>query len=401
MLAISAAGRAFAACVEPGEPIAAVPWAQQMLGPDRVWPFGRGQSIRVAVLDSGVDASHKQLAGAVQAGFDAVAGSGPADTDCLGSGTQVAGVIAARPAAGTGFVGIAPSATIVPVRVVSEQGVGTPIAEPAALAAGVDSAVTTGVSVIVVSAVAYEPSDALRAAIERAERMGVIVVAAVGDLGDDNASNPTPYPAAYDTVIGVGAIGISGERWRGSQHGGYVDLVAPGADVVSSQARGGLTVVNGTGVAAGFVGATAALVRGRRGHGQQVPPSEIRRALLATAMARVGGDAYGRGVVNPYAAVTDRQAVNTPAPLPDLVRPTEESSTALARSRTVAAYGALIAGGAVLLVLLTALAVPRGRKRFWRATLARRQPHEAEATEPAPPAQLFDDPSEPQPSSRR
>ena len=82
-------------CVEAGPTVAEVPWGQRMLGPERVRPFSTGGGEIVAVLDSGVDATHPQLKDRVLEGFDAVAGSGPANRDCLGTGTQVAGVIGA------------------------------------------------------------------------------------------------------------------------------------------------------------------------------------------------------------------------------------------------------------------------------------------------------------------
>src|SRR5262249_9647275 len=71
-------------CAEPGQEFKSVPWQQQMLAPSRVWPLTRGGGTTVAVLDSGVDAAHPRLAGRVSPGFDALAGSGAANTDCLG-----------------------------------------------------------------------------------------------------------------------------------------------------------------------------------------------------------------------------------------------------------------------------------------------------------------------------
>ena len=221
-------------CAEPGEPVAAVPWAQQLLGPQQVWSFSRGGGVTVAVLDSGVDAGHPQLRGEIGAGFDAVAGGGRADNDCLGTGTQVAGVIAAWETGGVGFVGLAPNVSIVPIRVVDADG-GDPVAAPAVLARGVRAAVERGADVIAAPVVSYTDAPELRAAVSDALRDGVVIVAAAGDLGDAPGGGPTSYPAAYDGVIGVGAIAESGLRWPKSQVGRYVDVVAPGADVVTLQ----------------------------------------------------------------------------------------------------------------------------------------------------------------------
>jgi type VII secretion-associated serine protease mycosin len=374
-------------CAEAGEVIRNVPWPQQMLGPQRVWPFSRGSGIKVAVLDSGVDANHPQLAGHVEPGFDAVAGSGTADSDCLGTGTQVAGVIGARQASSVGLVGVAPAVRILPIRVLADQRSGA-LADPGVLARGINAAVDRGADVIAISTITYTNSPALQSAVSNAESHGVILVAAVGDRGSD-ADSPTPYPASYSGVIGVGAIGQSGDRWSESQHGRYVDLVAPGAEVLTLQRAGGMTVASGTGVACGFVAGVAALVRAKRG--QDTPAYKIRQLLLATAVPAAGAEEYGHGVVNPYAAVNDQVAKTSPTPLPALVRPTHQASSAWARSRELAITGTLIAVGAVLVVLVLAVALPKGRRRFWRSALAPPPRQTEELDEPGPPVLLFDE----------
>ena len=124
-------------CAPVGEPFQAVPWSQRMVAAERVWPFTQGRGVTVAVLASGVDAGHPRLAGRVREGFDAVAGAGPADTDCIGLGTQVAGVIAARRSPEGGFAGVAPQARILPVRVVDGRPSSNLVAEPEVLASGI------------------------------------------------------------------------------------------------------------------------------------------------------------------------------------------------------------------------------------------------------------------------
>lgn len=376
-------------CAAAGEEIRAVSWPQEMLGLQRVWQFSRGGGVTVAVLDSGVDAGHPQLAGRVEPGFDAVAGSGRADNDCLGTGTQVAGVIAARQVDSVGFAGVAPSVRILPIRVIGDQSSGGAVADAGVLARGIKAAVDLGADVIVVSTVTYTDTPALQGAVSNAVDRGVIVVAAVGDRGDDSGGNPSPYPATYPAVIGVGAIDQGGARWSKSQHGTYVDLVAPGAEVITLQRAGGMTTADGTGVAAGFVAGAAALVRARRGAG--TPASKIRQLLSATALPAASPEEYGKGVVNPYAAVNDQVAKNSRAPLPALVRPSHEGSSAWERSRELAIDGTLIGVGAVVVVLLLAVALPKGRRRFWRSGLAAAPPQTAETDEPSPPVLLFDE----------
>ncbi|MCW6010065.1 S8 family serine peptidase, partial [Micromonospora sp. CPCC 205371] len=182
-------------CADPGQVYTPVPWQQQMLGPDRVWPFTQGGGVTVAVLSSGVDAGHPQLAGQVSQGFDAVANSGRADNDCLGLGTQVAGVIAARQVSSIGFAGVAPRVTILPIRVIGDRGSGGAVAEPAILARGINAAVQRGANVIAVAAVSYTDSPALQGAVANAIGNGVVVVAGAGDAGRGRGGGPPPGPA--------------------------------------------------------------------------------------------------------------------------------------------------------------------------------------------------------------
>ncbi|BCB87920.1 S8 family serine peptidase [Phytohabitans suffuscus] len=374
-------------CAEPGPTVSEVPWAQRMLGPERVRPFTRGGNFVVAVLDSGVDAGHPQLGGRVLAGFDAVAGSGPADDDCLGTGTQIAGVIGARQEQSVGFIGLAPDVTILPIRVIAERIGSGNGAEPQVLARGIDEAVERGASVIAVTTITYSDSPVLQGAVANAISKGVVVVAAAGDLGDQRGAIPPPYPAAYDGVVGVGAIRESGVLWGKSQQGEYVDVVAPGENVLTLSRAGGMAVANGTAVATGFVAATAVLVRSRRGvmDGQ----GGIGRQIERTAVPSPGGSGYGSGVVDPYAAVTARLAAVSPEPLPDLPALSSGESPAWARARDVAMIGTAIAVAAVLVVLVFAVVMPRGRRRFWRTAVAPAPTQEAEPEEPGPPVQLF------------
>jgi type VII secretion-associated serine protease mycosin len=376
-------------CVDPGQPVTSIPWAQQMLGPERVWPFVRGDGLTIAVLDSGVDRNHPQLKGRVQQGFDAVAGSGRADDDCLGTGTQVASVIAAGQVSGVGFAGVAPGVAILPVRVIVERGSAGGVTTAAILAKGINVAVERGADVIAVSVITYQDSPALRDAVQAAGRKGVVVVAAVGDLGDPNGANPPPYPADYEGVIGVAAVGESGVRWSKSQHGDYVDIVAPGVDVIASQRVGGMTLATGTGIAIGFVAATVALIRDARG--SEASATSVKQILLATAVGSGPDQQYGRGLVNPYGAVTERLARRSPTPLPAMARPAEAGTSIWASSRDLALIGTVVGLAAVILVAAVAIALPRGRRRFWRPAMAAAPPHADEPEEPGPPVQLFDE----------
>jgi subtilisin family serine protease len=190
-----------------------------------------------------------------------------------------------------------------------------------------------------------------------------VIVAAAGNRFEDG--NPVPYPAAYDGVIGVGAIGIDGRRVAGSQVGPYVDLVAPGAQVTTAALPRGLAVQDGTSFAAPFVAATAALLRQ---YHPRLTAAQVATRLIATADPAPGGppsQEYGAGLLNPYRAVADRvgdpAAPAAPARTPP---PSSAATNGAERSRALTLAGGGLA--AACLVALAALIGPRGRRRRWR-----------------------------------
>ena len=371
------------------------PWAQQMLGADRAWLFTRGAGERIALLDSGVDAAQAQFDGHVEDGFDAVANSGAANTDCLGTGTEVAGVMVGQSIGPNGFYGAAPGARVVPVRVVTTQNNGSPALSPAVLARGIQWAVGQHVDVICVSVGLYVDDPAVAQAVASAVSAGIPVIAAVGDHGGANDANPKPFPAAYPDVLGVGAMDQTGARWANSAHGDFVDLTAPGANVLTTWRGAGLVSANGTGLAAGFVAATAALVNSRWGVGGR----QAEEQLLATALPAAGGPDsadFGVGVVNPYGAVTELASRAGPAAPPSFAAHTpsqaeKDWAATWAASHRLATLLAASAIALALLVLVVALAIPRARRRSWRPALAPRPVDVPEPDEPPPPALLFEE----------
>ena len=371
------------------------PWAQQMLGADRAWLFTRGAGERIALLDSGVDAAQAQFAGHIEDGFDAVANSGAANTDCLGTGTEVAGVMVAQSVGANGVYGIAPGATVVPVRVVTTQTNGSPALSPTVLARGIQWAVGQHVDVICVSVGLYIDDPAVEQAVASAVSAGITVIAAVGDHGGVNDANPKPYPAGYPDVLGVGAVDQTGARWANSAYGNFVDLTAPGANVLTTWRGAGLVSANGTGLAAGFVAAAAALVGSRWG----VAGQRVEEQLLATALPAAGGPnsaEFGVGVVNPYGAVTELASQAGPAAPPSFAAHTPSQAerdwaATWAASHRLATLLAASALALALLVLVVALAIPRARRRSWRPALAPRPVDVPEPDEPPPPALLFEE----------
>lgn len=284
----------------------AVPWAQKQLAPERVWPISTGAGITVAIVDSGVDGATPQLAGAsVLPGVDVTAEDRPpADNDCYGHGTFVAGIIAAQAQPGTGFAGVAPGVTILPIRCATSVGDDGPgVLTPERMADGIRAAVDGGAQVVNVSASTTVANPVLEAAVNYAAERNVVVVASAANRAEDG--NQATYPASYPSVIAVGAVDASGQRAEFSEIGDYVSLVAPGVDVVSLGPGGpGQWQGSGTSYAAPFVAGAAALVRAY--HPELTAP-QVKHRLEATANrppTKVPDPGLGWGTVNIMAAVT-------------------------------------------------------------------------------------------------
>jgi subtilisin family serine protease len=384
-------------CTTPPPVSDAGSWALKMLAPERIWPLTRGAGITVAVLASGVDANHPQLHGHVDAGYDATTDKPGANTDCLGLGTEVAGVIAAQAGGAGGAVyGVAPGVRIQPVRVVASGGLGPPNVDVGQLARGIKWAVDHQVDVICVAVTAYAADPQVQQQIRYAHDKGVAVVAAAGDQGNSRNGNPSPYPAAFADVIGVSALGPDGHTWSDTGNGPYVTVAAPGATVTTLARGTGLTTVDGTGVAAGFVAGSIALLLA---HDGKLEPGVVLQKVIATATPPPVGPrsiTYGYGTINPYRLVSERIDGLLPkqmTPLEPSPPSPEEQARADAWSNS-ARIALWLTGGVlvlVLVVLVAGAAVPRGRRRRWRPGLAAGPVERAEPEEPPPPVALFDD----------
>ena len=366
----------------PDKTLSGTPYEDQLFAPAALAPVATGVGVRVAVIDSGVDADYPQLRGQVAAGRDFLHGDPDGQQDCVGHGTAVASVIAARPVAGTGLRGLAPGVTIVPVRVSEEAEFdGKTVGDHASFedfARAIDWAVRDGhAQVINMSLVTTVDSPPVRAAIARAIGAGVVVVAAAGNHGDAQGADLTPYPAAYAGVIGVGAVTADGVRASFSQHGDYVDLVAPGDKVTVASLGGGQHLDQGTSFSAPFVAATAALIL------QRFPgstPAAVARRLEATADPSPAGERsgdYGYGLLNPYRALTEALGPDSPAAaVPQVMHAEDPAAAALAarrdRARGMAVWIAVVGAGVVLLIAAAAVVVRRGRRRGWRPAVAGR-----------------------------
>lgn len=205
----------------PNDPLYNKQWNMRAMGAPEGWrSTNQGKGVIVAVVDTGVTKVEDLANTTVLKGATFVTGTGSAADD-QGHGTHVAGTIAQSTHNGKGVVGVAPKATILPVKVLSAQGFG----RSPWIAAGIDYAVDEGADVINLSlGGGYSP--VIHNAIKKARKKGVIVVAAAGNSGRKGVG----YPGALSETIGVSALGPDGSLAPYSSWGKGVDIAAPGGD---------------------------------------------------------------------------------------------------------------------------------------------------------------------------
>jgi len=259
-------------------------WGILRVAPQLAWPYSRGDGVKVAIVDSGVDASVPGLAGRVAASHE-IAGTGQGGTKCLGSGTAMAGIVAAGARAAGGAVGMAPGATIVPVRIAYTK-TAVSIADQVK---AIQVAASSGAGVIALGGY-IDPADrAVASAIATAASHDVVVVAGapVRSPGHAMASGNAPKAG----VIWVGAINVDGMPAADYQ-ADAVEVVAPGVDVASLSPTGnGQAQASGTQYAVAFAAGEAALVRARY---PDLPAAQVvRRIIGARCRVRLGTDRSG------------------------------------------------------------------------------------------------------------
>ena len=346
-----------------------IPWAQQALDYQSVWRFSKGAGVKVAVIDSGVDAN-PQLNGRVSVGQTFTsAQSGPADGDCEGHGTMVAGIIGAAPVPGTAFAGVAPQAQIVSYKV-SGQTVGDKNLSVSTLVLAIAKAIQDRAKIINLSVSTASNDPALQTVVEYAVHHNIVVVAAAGndqmDLSTGQLQHGPYYPAQYPGVLSVGAVDQNGSLASFADRQTNVSVTAPGSNITSTfpgtngDAYG---AADGTSFAAPFVSGLAALVWSRY---PTLTAQQVVRRIVETADGSAG-TATGNGLINPVQAITavvPPEAAPTQAARPAAVTVDRASSNF---SEKVVALS--LAGGAFVLavvVIAAAVVIPAGRRRRWR-----------------------------------
>ena len=250
----------------------------------------KGNNVLVAVIDSGIDASHPELHGVIAGTFDALGKTEKPHPH----GTAMAGTIAAR----SRLMGVAPAARILAIRAFGEAG-NSAQATTFAIIKGVDHAVTQRARVINMSF--NGPQDpGMARALAAARARGIVLVAAAGNLGK---LSPPQYPAADPNVIAVSATDAEDRLFKASNRGSHVAIAAPGVDILVPIPGDNYGLTSGTSIAAAHVSGVVALILERK---PTLDPDAVRRVLLSTArdLGTPGrDDQFGAGLADAYQAL--------------------------------------------------------------------------------------------------
>jgi major intracellular serine protease len=228
----------------------------------QLWTTGiKGSSMTIAVLDTGCDITHPDLAGRITGTRNFTSDDGGAVenvTDYNGHGTHVAGTIAAIEN-GQGVVGVAPEANLLVVKVLAGEG-GS--GKYDWIVEGIQYAIDQGVDIISMSLGGPTDYPPLHEVIQQAVDKNIPVVCAAGNEGDENAeTDEFSYPACYNEVISVGAIDFDRNSSYFTNSNNEVDLVAPGEKILSTIPDGKYAKFSGTSMSAPHVSGALALIK--------------------------------------------------------------------------------------------------------------------------------------------
>ncbi|MET7615131.1 type VII secretion-associated serine protease mycosin [Streptomyces seoulensis] len=355
--------------------IRAQQWGLSALHLDEAWRTTQGQGVTVAVLDTGVEDDHPDLAGNVLPGKDMVGfGAGPGDRAWARHGTAMAGIIAGHghgPGDGAGIMGVAPKAKILPVRVILEDKdparTKARVTRGNALADGIRWAADHGADVINLSlgddSDSAHPEPSEDEAVQYALGKGVVVVASAGNGGDKG--DHVSYPAAYPGVIAVTAVDRYGTRASFSTRRWYAAVSAPGVDVVIADPDHRYYEGWGTSAASAFVSGAAALLKADR---PKLTPAQVKKVLEDTARdAPTGGrdDSRGFGMIDPAAALKAAADLkpDTPHPAAYAKKYFGPGPDTPGSASSGTGWAAWLAGGTGTALLIAAAVVMRRHRR--------------------------------------
>jgi thermitase len=287
----------------PNDPYLSQQWGLTKVKAAEAWDITTGNAtIKIAILDTGVDLDHPDLAGkiVISTNFTTSASA----NDVAGHGTHVAGIAAASTNNGTGTAGLGYNSSIMNVKVLGDDGSGY----YSWVAQGIIWAADNGANVINLSLGGSAASTTLESAINYAWNKGVVVVAAAGNSG---ASAPS-YPAYYSNVIAAAATDSYDRLASYSNYGDWVDVAAPGSSIYSTLINGSYGYATGTSMSSPFVAGLAGLVftRVTDTNNNKFLNDEVRTQIESTC-DNIGITSIGHGRINAYNAVQTSPTITT------------------------------------------------------------------------------------------
>ncbi len=261
------------------DPYAPLQYGLAMTGVRAARRLGSGGGVRVALLDSAPEVDHRDLSGSK------IEPLTESDRPEIGvHGTLMAGVIAAVEGNGFGIIGLAPDAELVSIPICRPVGVAGGTCTIFDLLQGLDRAWESK-SAIVNLSLSGPPNPLLERGVGRLEELGVVVVAAAGNEGTDKKR----YPAAYPSVIGVGAVDREGALFDRSNRGTWVELYAPGVEILSTVQGSAFAFGNGTSLAAAHVTGSLVILTGLTQDSRIARAELFRTAHSRRQHAKTGG----------------------------------------------------------------------------------------------------------------
>ncbi len=276
------------------DPLVSLQYGPQLMDADRAHQVTTGRAVSVAVIDTAIDSDHPDLKGKVVEQIDLIGPDPPGLTGV--HGTLMSGVIGATENNELGIYGVAPDARIVGLKACQPllDSPSEAACSSESIARALDEAIRRKIRVINMSL--GGPADRLvEALVSKAAAENIVVVAAAGNEGP---SAPPSYPAAYGPVIAVSAIDLDDEQYDKANVGPYVDLTAPGVNIISTMPGERFSLFSGTSMATAHVSAVAALLIQAK---PDLSLAELTGALEGTAvdLGQRGRDPrFGAGRVN-------------------------------------------------------------------------------------------------------
>ncbi|MEC0107828.1 S8 family peptidase [Paenibacillus taichungensis] len=278
----------------PNDPFFPYQYNLPKINAPAAWDISQSNSsVKIAIIDTGVQLNHPELAGKILPGYDYVDYDNIPE-DGNGHGTHVAGIAASITNNGVGIAGVAPLASIVPLRVLDNNGQGT----TGNVGNGLVYAANNGIQVVNLSLGGPTGEAFLQAAVQYAWDRGAVIIAAAGN---DNTSFPI-VPASYPNVIAVASTNPSDLKSNFSNYGSWVDMAAPGDTILSTYLGGSYAYLSGTSMAAPHVAGVAALLAA----------SGKTNAQIRDALCFASDPVSGSGVYWTYGRLNAYQSLHVP-----------------------------------------------------------------------------------------